>query len=158
MNFNKISTWIIFYLVTQVASTTGAIFSFGDDNVWYSSLNSPSMVPPGWVIGAIWTVLYIFIATSAYRLVFAESHQTKPIALAFWSLQMVINVIWTPVFIGAQNLELAFYYIIAMWISILMTVILAWQVDRWAGLIMVPYLIWVTFAGYLNYNYWQFNL
>ena len=158
MKINRIITWIVFYLCVQVASTTGAVFSFGDDNEWYSSLTSPALVPPGWIIGVVWTVLYVLIATSAYRLAFAESNSLKPAATAFWSLQLAINVIWTPVFIGAQNLELAFYYIIGMWTSTLIYIIVSWSIDRWASWIMIPYLFWISFAGYLNYNYWQLNL
>lgn len=157
MKINKITTWIAFYLCTVVASSAGAVFSFGQDNEWYQSLIQPELQPPAWIFGPVWTVLYILIATSAYRIMFSMPNTLKPVTMSFWSLQMAINVIWTPVFIGAQSLELAFYYIIAMWSSILIYTILAWRIDRWASVIMLPYLFWVSFASYLNYNYWLLN-
>jgi len=158
MKINKITTWIVFYLCTVVASSAGAVFNFGQDNEWYTSLIQPELQPPSWIFGPVWTVLYILIATSAYRIMFSMPNTLKPVTMSFWSLQMAINVIWTPVFIGAQNLELAFYYIIGMWTSTLIYIIVSWSVDRWASWLMVPYLLWVSFAGYLNYNYWQLNL
>jgi benzodiazapine receptor len=158
MKINKITTWIVFYLCTVVASSAGAVFNFGQDNEWYTSLIQPELQPPAWIFGPVWTVLYILIATSAYRIMFSMPNTLKPVTMSFWSLQMAINVIWTPVFIGAQNLELAFYYIIGMWTSTLIYIIVSWSVDRWASWLMVPYLLWVSFAGYLNYNYWQLNL
>jgi len=101
------------------------------------------------------------IATSAYRIVMTTEHSFNkllPLAVALWSLQLALNVIWTPIFSGAQNLEVAFYYIIALWASILAYIVVAWRVERWAAIIMIPYLCWVSFASVLNYNYWQLNL
>ena len=153
----KIITWITFYLCVQVASTTGAVFNFGQENEWYQSLIQPDLQPPAWVFLPVWTMLYVLIATSAYRLMYASQSPLKAPAMAFWSLQLAINVIWTPVFIGAQNLELAFYYIIGMWASTAIYIILAWRIDRWSSWIMIPYLSWISFAGFLNYNYWMLN-
>jgi tryptophan-rich sensory protein len=70
---------------------------------------------------------------------------------------MGLNTIWTPVFSGSQNLEVAFYYIIALWVSIVGYIIVSWRVDRWASIMFMPYLGWVSFASLLNYNYWQLN-
>ena len=158
---NKITTWVVFYLCVTVASSAGFVFPLGDANTWYAALNEPSFAPPSWVFGPVWTTLYLLIATSAWRLMQTTEHSFNkllPLAIALWSLQLALNVIWTPVFSGAQNLEMAFYYIIALWASILAYTVVAWRVERWAAIIMIPYLCWVSFASILNYTYWQINL
>jgi tryptophan-rich sensory protein len=70
---------------------------------------------------------------------------------------MGLNTIWTPVFSGAENLEAALYYIVALWLSIVSYVVVAWKVNRTASLMFIPYLAWVSFASLLNYNYWLLN-
>ena len=158
---SKITTWIIFYLCVTVASSAGFVFPLGDANPWYATLTEPSFAPPNWVFGPVWTTLYLLIATSAYRIVMTTEHSFNkllPLAVALWSLQLALNVIWTPIFSGAQNLEVAFYYIIALWASILAYILVSWRVERWAAIMMIPYLCWVSFASVLNYNYWQLNL
>ena len=160
----KISTWIVLYLCVTVASSAGFVFPLGDANPWYATLTDPSFAPPNWVFGPVWTILYLLIATSAWRILWNSEPETETqmgmalLAVSLWSLQLALNVIWTPIFSGAQNLEVAFYYIVALWISILAYVITSWRIDRWASIMFMPYLAWVTFASVLNYNYWQLNI
>lgn len=154
----KIASWIVFYLCVSVAASSGFIFPLGDANEWFTALHRPSIAPPNWIFGPVWTLLYILIATSAYRLIQKQPHPLIPIAIALWALQLALNVIWTPVFSGAQNLEGAFYYIIALWLSILGYVGVSYRIDQWASYLMIPYLGWVSFAALLNYSYWQINL
>lgn len=157
----KITVWVVFYLCVQVASSAGFVFPLGDANPWYNTLNEPSFAPPGWVFGPVWTTLYILIATSIYRVVVTLDHSWNhwiPLAVGLWALQLALNTIWTPVFAGAQNLEVAFFYIILLWSSILLYIFVSWKVDRWSSIIMVPYLAWVSFASVLNYTYWQLNI
>jgi len=158
---NKVITWVIFYLCVTVASSAGFVFPLGDANPWYATLVEPSFAPPNWLFGPVWTTLYLLIATSAYRIAMTTEHSFNkllPLALALWSLQLALNVIWTPIFSGAQNLEVAFYYIIALWASIVAYILVAWRVERWSAILMIPYLCWVSFASVLNYNYWQLNI
>ena len=157
---NKISVWLVFYLCTVVASSAGFVFPLGDENPWYATLTDPSFAPPSWVFGPVWTTLYLLIATSAYRLTQTLQHSVHtllPLAMALWALQLALNVIWTPVFAGAQDLGMAFVYIIGLWTSILAYIVVSWRVDTWASVMMVPYFAWVSFASLLNYNYWILN-
>ena len=155
---SKLATWVVFYLCTVVASSAGFVFPLGAANPWYAALTDPWFAPPNWLFGPVWTILYLLIATSAYKLVYASDHVLKPLAISLWGLQLALNVIWTPIFSGAQNLEIAFYYIIALWLSIVSYIVLTWRVSPVAAAMVIPYSIWVTFAAILNYNYWQLNL
>ena len=152
----KIITFALFYLCTVVASSSSLVWDVGTG--WYSEIIRPSFAPPNWVFGPVWTILYILIAISAYRIMYAAKNEYKSPAMAFWSLQMCLNTIWTPIFFGANNLEVAFYYIIALWASIVGTIITAWKVDRTSSVILMPYLVWVSFASVLNYAFWQLNI
>ena len=157
---NKIITWVVFYLCVTVASSAGFVFPLGDDNLWYTSLIEPRFAPPSWVFAPVWTTLYLLIATSAFRIMTKSSYKMNnllPLAIALWSLQLALNVIWTPIFSGAQNLEVAFYYIIMLWAIIIAYIFVGWRIDRLASLMMIPYLAWVSFASVLNYYYWQLN-
>jgi len=136
---NKVTAWIVFYLCVSVAASSGFVFPLGDANVWFASLNRPAITPPNWVFGPVWTLLYILIATSAYRLVQKQPHPLLAVAIAPWALQLALNVIWTPVFSGAQNLQGALHYIIALWITILVYIVVSWKVDHWASCLMAPY-------------------
>ena len=157
---NKIITWVVFYLCVTVASSAGFVFPLGDDNLWYTSLIEPRFAPPSWVFAPVWTTLYLLIATSAFRIMTKSSYKMNnllPLAIALWSLQLALNVIWTPIFSGAQNLEVAFYYIMMLWVIIIAYIFVSWRIDRLASLMMMPYLAWVSFASVLNYYYWQLN-
>ena len=157
---NKIITWVVFFLCVTVASSAGFVFPLGDDNLWYTSLIEPRFVPPSWVFAPVWTALYLLIATSAYRIMTKSNHKINnllPLAIALWSLQLALNVIWTPIFSGAQNLEVAFYYIIMLWVIIVAYNFVCWRIDKLASAMMMPYLAWVSFASVLNYYYWQLN-
>ena len=157
MKTNKFFTWVVFYLCVLVASSSGFIFPLGSANEWFSALNSPTFSPPNWVFGPVWTLLYLLIATSAFLIVQKRS-EWLPLAIALWALQLALNVIWTPVFSGAQDLQLAFYYIVALWLSIVAYIFFSWRISRWASMIMIPYLCWVSFATALNFAYWQINI
>ena len=157
---NKIITWVVFYLCVTVASSAGFVFPLGDDNLWYTSLIEPRFAPPSWVFAPVWTTLYLLIATSAFRIMTKSSYKMNnllPLAIALWSLQLALNVIWTPIFSGAQNLEVAFYYIIMLWVIIIAYIFVCWRIDRLASVMMMQYLAWVSFASILNYYYWQLN-
>ena len=153
----KYLTLLLFYLCTVVASSASFVFPLGSGSEWYMGLIHPWFSPPNWLFGPVWTTLYILIAVSAWRLMYAFRSEWKGLAISLWSLQMGLNTIWTPIFSGAQNLEVAFYYIIALWVSIIGYIIVSWRVDRWASIMFMPYLGWVSFASLLNYNYWQLN-
>ncbi len=143
--------WIAFALA---ASLTGALISTG---AWYANLNKPTWNPPGWLFGPVWTTLYITMGVAAW-LVWCEggwTAQRRP--LGMFVVQWVFNVLWTPLFFGIHRPDLAFVEILFLWLSIFGTMQLFWRVRPAAGLLLVPYLAWVSFASFLNYTIWQLN-
>ena len=142
-----------FGAAVTAAATIGGLGVRGTQDE-YRSLAQPSWAPPSWLFGPVWTVLYALIAVAAWlvwqRVGFGA-------ALWAWVVQLVLNAVWTPLFFGAGRYDLAFVELVALWLSIGVTVPLFWRVSRPAGLLMLPYWGWVTFAGALNYSIWQLN-
>ncbi len=120
---------------------------------WYNSLNKPSFTPPSWVFGPAWIILYILIGFSGY-LVFRKGLKKNGAseALKFFSLQLVLNIMWSPIFFGAHQILLAFVDIVFLWYLIFKTIKLFSKIDRVAGYLLYPYLAWVSFAAFLNFS------
>jgi translocator protein len=120
----------------------------------YNSLRQPAWAPPSWLFGPVWTTLYAMIALAGW-LAWRRVGFTRP--LWFYTAQLVLNAIWTPLFFGAGQYGLAFAEIVAMWLLIGATVLSFWRVRRAAALLMLPYWAWVTYASALNLAVWLLN-
>jgi tryptophan-rich sensory protein len=121
---------------------------------WYAGLNKPSWNPPAWLFGPAWTTLYTLMAIAAW-LVWKRVGFTR--ALGFYFVQLILNAAWTPIFFGAHAMGWALVEISIMWIAILLTLLSFLRVQKTAGLLLVPYLAWVSFATFLNFTLWRLN-
>ena len=130
----------------------------GPGSSWFQALAKPSIYPPPWLFGVVWTALFtlIGIALALVWLSDADS-RARTLALAAFVGQMVLNVAWTPAFFAAENLFAGLVVIVALWPAVLVTIVAFDRVDRRAALLLVPYLVWVTFAAVLNYQFWRLN-
>jgi len=136
------------------AAGTAAFVSTGG---WYADLRKPSWNLPGWVFGPVWTLLYVMMAVAAW-LVWREGGWKKHgLALGLFLVQWLLNTMWTPLFFGMHRSGVAFAEIIALWLVLAATLRLFWQVRRPAGVLLVPYLAWVSFAATLNFAIWKLN-
>ena len=125
---------------------------------WYQGLEKPVFTPPGWVFGPVWTVLYLLMGTALFlvwRKGFANA--AGKTALAAFILQMIFNVIWTPIFFGFKQPLIALGDIIMLWLAVIATIISFWKVSRTAGILLLPYIIWVSFAAILNAGIYLLN-
>jgi benzodiazapine receptor len=146
-NRNTFLALIGWLLVTFLAAAAGAPFPPGE---WYASLNKPSWNPPGWIFGPVWTTLYTLMAIAAW-LVWKRggfSAQRRPLSL--YLAQLVLNAAWTPLFFGLQKPWIAAGEMVLLWIAIVLTMIAFFRVHRVAGLLFIPYILWVSFALVLN--------
>ena len=140
-----------FIVLTFLAPLAGA---FTPPGAWYQTLNKPSWNPPPWIFGPVWTLLYLGMAVAAW-LVWKRGGQGQ--ALRLYLVQLALNAAWTPVFFGAHQLGAAFIVIVCMWIAIFLTQRAFQAVSRPAGLLLLPYLAWVSFASVLNFTLWRLN-
>lgn len=115
----------------------------------YSALLQPPLAPPGWLFPVVWTILYILMGVSAY-LVYECDTEEKYIGLAVYVLQLIFNFLWLIIFFNIRNLLFAFVWLVFLWVLVLAMTISFYKVNKTAGLLQIPYLLWVTFTGYLN--------
>ncbi len=118
---------------------------------WFPTLVKPSFNPPSWLFAPVWTTLYIMMAVAAWLMWLRKG------SLVLFYVQLALNFAWSLLFFGLHSPALALVDIVAMWIAILLTLLAFWKVDRRAGLLLVPYLAWVSFAGVLNASIWWLN-
>jgi tryptophan-rich sensory protein len=126
---------------------------------WYQTLAKPAFNPPNWVFAPVWTVLYLLMGISAF-LVWTSTSSVESrkepanaavkVALACFILQLVFNAIWTPIFFGAKQLLVAFGDIVLLWLAIAATIICFHRINKLSAILLVPYIIWVSFAAVLN--------
>ncbi len=119
------------------------------DFLWYKNLAKPPFSPPDWIFTPVWIVLYIFIFASL-ALYFARKSENKKSGYIYYFVQLLLNFIWFPIFFRMQNIKLAFVDIILLIVFVILTIYKFYSVSKFSGLILVPYLLWIIFAAYLN--------
>jgi tryptophan-rich sensory protein len=150
--------FIIAVLGSEGIGLAGGLFTFKSIPAWYAKINKPSWNPPNWLFGPVWTTLYFLMGVAAY-LVWKTGweHRQVKIALAVFVIQLILNFFWSVIFFSWHSPKWAFAEIILLWLAIAITIILFWRISRPAASILLPYILWVSFAGYLNLTVWQLN-
>ncbi|MFP4500240.1 MAG: TspO/MBR family protein [Candidatus Hydrogenedentota bacterium] len=136
------------------AAAFGALFPPGE---WYGALEKPPFNPPAWVFGPAWTILYALMAVAAWLIWLRRDVQPVAVALGAYALQLVLNAAWSAIFFGAHAMGWAFAELCVLWVCIAAAIALFWRVRPVAGVLLLPYIAWVTFAGILNFTIWRLN-
>lgn len=124
----------------------------------YRVMNQPPLSPPGWVFPIVWTVLYLLMGEASYRVLTSGKDKSEiKKALIAYGVQLFLNFLWPIVFFGGQMYLTAFFLLIALWVAIFITLRRFSNLDETAGDLLLPYLLWVTFAGYLNLGVFLLN-
>jgi benzodiazapine receptor len=146
-------------LFCQAAGVLGALATTPSIGGWYKGLVKPSFNPPNWIFGPVWTILYLLMGIALF-LVWRRGPKTAGVmaALVLFLIQLGLNVLWSILFFGLHQPALAFFEIAALWVFILLTALKFFSLSRPAGWLLVPYLLWVTFASALNFSIWRLNL
>ena len=158
MGKNELFRLILSIIICQMAGIIGSIFTAGSVTSWYPTLVKPSFTPPGFYIGLIWIVLFTLMSISLF-LIWREtpSNLAARIALYFFATQLIVNVLWSVAFFGMQSPIGGLVVIGFLWVLILITIIRFWPINRTAALLLIPYIIWVSIAAFLNYSIWRLN-
>ncbi|WP_433766189.1 tryptophan-rich sensory protein TspO [Pseudomonas putida] len=144
-------TFPIFLLACAAAASSGIFFKPGD---WYAALNKPGFTPPNWVFPVAWTTLYLLLAWVGYRLTLMPDSQTL---LALWAAQIALNTLWTPVFFGAHRVFASMVILALLWLVVAVMLVMAMRLDVITGLILFPYLLWLSLAAALNFSILRHN-
>jgi benzodiazapine receptor len=145
-------------IICQAAGVIGSIFTASSIPTWYAQLRKPTFNPPNWIFGPVWILLFLLMGISLY-LLWSEGLQADGVkeALIVFSVQLILNIIWSILFFGLKNPFLAFIEIIALWLTILLTMLLSYKVSPAASYLFIPYMLWVSFAAVLNLYIFRLN-
>ena len=151
----KYKPYIISFAITFGIAIIGSIVTYlGMDS--FSRLIQPPLSPPGFLFPIVWTILYGLMAFGAAR-IFQKTGNIKDPAIYVFAAQMLFNLGWSVLFFGLDAYLLAFIWLIILWILVLIMIILFYRIDRLSGLLQIPYLLWLTFAAYLNLAIYLIN-
>jgi translocator protein len=155
MNYKRLAISLI---LPQLAGFIGSFFTVSAIPNWYATLQKPSFSPPNWLFGPMWILLYCLMGVSVY-LVWQKIEEDKKAKKAVWLfwIHLVFNAIWSIVFFGLQNPSLAFANLFIIWILIIALMIIFWKINKNSTYLLIPYLLWVSFAGILNFFIWRLN-
>lgn len=136
---------------------SGKLANSGYGNRWFAALAKPDLIPPGWVFGLAWTILYIMMALAFAVVLHARGARGRGIAIVAFLAQLVLNLLWSPLFFRAHLVDEALVLIVALLGLVAVTILLFWRVRPVAALLLLPYLCWLAFASYLNYEIGRLN-
>ena len=149
---------LVCVLVMQVLGGLGAFITVGGIESWYSTLNKPPGTPPNWLFGPVWATLYALIGIS-FAIVWQKASDPARFreCVRVFVLQLVLNLLWTPIFFGAHQMTAALLVIVTLLVAIVMTIFHFRKVSALAAGLLIPYLLWVSYATYLNAGYVVLN-
>jgi tryptophan-rich sensory protein len=154
--------WWNFALVTVpvvvgLGSLSGYLSNSGFGNPWFDAVEKPSFMPPGWVFGLTWTILYTLMGVAVAMVLAAPDSGPRRRGLLFFGLQLALNYSWSPIFFGAGSIDWAFLVIMGMNVLVTCTIISVARTRRVAGLLLLPYLAWLCLATALNWEIGRLN-
>ena len=153
-NVTKAGLVILFICIAFLPSL-GAVFV--QTGGWYEALNKPLWNPPSWLFGPVWTVLYTTIGLAAYFAWVRGRHEDRRAVFTVWGTQLFMNAVWSPLFFGLHRPDWAMASLVLLWFLILLCIGLFSQRSRLAAWLLLPYFLWVSFAGALNATIWMMN-
>ena len=158
MNWGDAIKFIVSIVASFAAGGIGSLFTFKAIPTWYKGLRKPPYTPPNWAFGPVWTILYILMGISVF-LVWQKGLATSGATLAFtlfW-VQLAFNALWSIIFFGMKSKGGGIITILVLWLLIMATIITSFRVSGWAGSLLIPYIVWVSIASYLNIGVWLLN-
>jgi translocator protein len=156
LNHSWLALVILLILCFTVAGVGGLITAPSIPN-WYASLAKPSWTPPGWIFGPVWSVLYLSMAVAAWLVWRQAGLARAAVPMALFGIQLLLNALWSWLFFGVHSPGAAAVDIVLLWIAIAATMVAFWHRSTLAGMLFVPYLVWVSFASALNLAIWRLN-
>lgn len=154
MDTSSLLVLLGFVAACFLAASSGSIFRPGD---WYEGLAKPAWRPPNWLFGPVWAVLYCMIAISGWLVWREVGLAAAVLPLILYGVQLVLNGLWSFVFFGLRRLDLALIEMMLLWLSIAASIVAFYPIHAGAAWLLVPYLVWVSFAMVLNFAMWRLN-
>jgi len=155
LNYKRL---IISLALPQLAGLAGSLFTTPAIPAWYAGLEKPSFNPPNWIFAPVWTLLFLLMGISLY-FIWGRGLENKKskIAVLIFAVQLALNALWSIVFFGFHNLGAAFVAIIFLWFAIFVNIVAFAKISKQAAYLLLPYILWVSFAAILNFSILTLN-
>lgn len=147
---NKIIKLLAAIIVCEGAGFLGTIFTLPAILTWYTALNKAPFNPPAWIFGPVWTILYLLMGISIFLILQKKLKKQRASLIGLFAVQLSLNLLWSVIFFGWHLPRVAFFEICLLWVSIALLIIDFWKFSKWAAILLIPYLFWVSFAAILN--------
>lgn len=157
MNKPTVRQYAFFVALSEAVGIFSGLFSREGTALYAQMASKPPLAPPGWVFPVVWTVLYGLMGISAARIWSAPKSQARSRGLNLFIAQLIVNFFWSPIFFNARAYGLALAWLLLLWVLVGLMISQFRKVDNTAALLQIPYLLWLTFAAYLNWAVWQLN-
>lgn len=151
--------WSLFTVpaIVLLGFLSGRLANSGYGNRWFDALEKPALMPPGWLFGVAWTILYILMGLALAIVLHARGAKGRGPAIVLFLVQLLMNLAWSPLFFRAHQVGSALMLILALIVVVAITIWLFGRIRRVAGLLLLPYLAWLAFASFLNYEIGRLN-
>ena len=154
----SLATLLAWIIICLAVGFIGSIFTIPSIPTWFAGLNKPPFSPPNWIFSPVWTTLFILMGISAW-LIWEKGISNKEVrsAIMIFAAQLVLNMLWSILFFGLKSPLSAFLEIIVLWLFILATILSFYKISKPAAWLLIPYILWVSFASVLNLSIWLIN-
>jgi tryptophan-rich sensory protein len=156
MAYNRVVKFAVSIGLCEGIGMAGGFFSAQSVPSWYNTLCKPSFTPPSSIFAPVWTLLYALMGIAA-ALIYERKVQGRGVALFVFGIQLVLNFLWSVLFFSMRSPFSALVEIVILWFTIVVTAFLFWRISKKAALLLIPYLLWVSFASVLNLEIWRLN-
>ncbi len=150
-------SYVFWIVLTEAVGALSGWLTREDSDIYSTTVIQPPLSPPPIVFPLVWVILYALMGISAARVYLTPASASRTRGLLLYFIQLSFNFFWSIIFFNAQNFAFAFFWLLALWVFILLMILSFRKVDKAAALLQIPYLLWVSFAGYLNWGVWMLN-
>lgn len=158
MNKSNWKTYAFWILLSEVTGILSGLLSMEAMAAFNKTAIQPPLSPPAWVFPVVWTILYALMGISAARIRLSSPSPERSKGINLFIAQLIVNFFWSLIFFNAQAYGFALLWLILLWVLVLWMIITFYGTDPLAALLQIPYLLWLTFAAYLNFSIWQLNM
>jgi benzodiazapine receptor len=154
----RILQLLISLILCQLAGFVGSFFTTPAIPTWYVTLSKPPFTPPNWLFSPVWITLFVLMGISAF-LVWEKGLSDKQVkmALSIFGIQLILNILWSAIFFGLRSPLAGLIEIVILWMVILLAIVNFFKLSKTAGFLLIPYILWVSFAAILNFFIWRLN-
>lgn len=149
--------YLLWIPVVEAVGALSGFLSRTGTRIYGETIQKPSLSPPAIVFPIVWTILFALMGFGAARIAASPEGRDRSRALNVFVIQLTVNFFWSLIFFNGQAFAFAFFWLLILWLLIVIMIVIFSGIDSLAALLQIPYLLWVTFAGYLNYGVWQLN-